>query len=242
MFFTNQTIITIIKLCIQGWVSMMKSKLLYERALITCVLMLVICIILKLFGIPWFDSDTSISILNKIDTIVMNSYWLSLLYSSLFTTLNIFLITGMINEENKTTIPKYLFVSFFLITISIFIKACTYNSIVRILIDCITIYVCFIVRYRKVTIGQLVFCYVTNMLYQILSLFIRNISVSTGQYGLVSSVLLNIDYYMLLVIHNLYVRKGGSLCSIFHVYFSSLAKKLWKKPTQNSNQCSSKES
>ena len=36
-----------------------KTKLLHERALLTCIIMLFLCIILKLFGIPWFDILTA---------------------------------------------------------------------------------------------------------------------------------------------------------------------------------------
>lgn len=34
-----------------------KREKLYERALATCVVMLIACIILKLFGVQWFDCN-----------------------------------------------------------------------------------------------------------------------------------------------------------------------------------------
>jgi hypothetical protein len=44
----------------------MKNKILYERSLRTCIIMLVVCIVFKLFGAEWFDLNTSIPILQKI--------------------------------------------------------------------------------------------------------------------------------------------------------------------------------
>lgn len=46
-----------------------KTKLLHERALLTCIIMLFLCIILKLFGIPWFDLNTDSSIERNIDAV-----------------------------------------------------------------------------------------------------------------------------------------------------------------------------
>lgn len=61
----------------------MKNKILYKRSLRTCIIMLVACIVFKLFGVKWFDLNTSIPILQKLDKIIMNNYIYCLLYSSI---------------------------------------------------------------------------------------------------------------------------------------------------------------
>jgi hypothetical protein len=43
----------------------MKNKILYERSLRTCIIMLAVCIVFKLFGVKWFDLNTSIPILQN---------------------------------------------------------------------------------------------------------------------------------------------------------------------------------
>lgn len=50
----------------------MKNKILYERSLRTCIIMLVVCIVFKLFGAEWFDLNTSIPILQKLDKIIID--------------------------------------------------------------------------------------------------------------------------------------------------------------------------
>lgn len=45
----------------------MKNKILYERSLRTCIIMLVVCIVFKLFGAEWFDLNTSIPILQGLN-------------------------------------------------------------------------------------------------------------------------------------------------------------------------------
>lgn len=50
----------------------MKNKILYKRSLRTCIIMLVICIVFKLFGVEWFDLNTSIPILQKLDKIIID--------------------------------------------------------------------------------------------------------------------------------------------------------------------------
>src|SRR5690625_2719421 len=102
-----------------------KTKLLHERALITCVIMLFLCIILKLFGFQWFDLDTDIPILNEIDKIVMSNYWLCLLYSSILLSINtyfIVLITLNISLKEHLKIYLYIFViSLFYVSIKVFL-------------------------------------------------------------------------------------------------------------------------
>ena len=213
----------------------MKSKLLYERALITCVLMLIVSIILKLFGVPWFNLDTSIPILNTINDIVMNNVPLSFLYTFVFRMLNTYLIYIICCKSLKINILKLSC----LVIASIFFHYFVENDILCFIVDFnMTLLLC----YKTCSLRRYYSIMILNTLYQLISLFIRNIGVQVMNYGLITSILLNIDYYIMLIMTYLYTKGGNDLCSTFHVCYSSLATKLWRKPTQNSNQCSSKES
>ncbi len=73
-----------------------------------------------------------------------------------------------------------------------------------------------------------------NTIYQVISLFIKDMSIQLSYYGLITSVLYMIDYYIMLVITYLYLSKGGkSICSIIQVFYSCLVAKLWKKRSEN---------
>ena len=219
----------------------MKSKLLYERALITCVLMLIVSIILKLFGVPWFNLDTSIPILNKIDTIVMNSIPLSFIYSFILLFVNGYLV-GIITTK-VTNLFKYIIPLSLVCFASIWLKTYIGRDILSFMVDTLgLLVVCIFVTNRDVSLKEYVLVFLLNIFYQICSLFIRELGYKIAGYSVPCSILFNIDYYIMCIITYLYVKKGDTnLCLMFLRFGSYLATKLWRKPTQNSNQCSSKE-
>lgn len=220
----------------------MKSKLLYERALITCVLMLIVSIILKLFGVPWFNLDTSIPILNKIDDIVMNSDVLSFVYSFISLFINGYLV-GIITTK-ISNVTKYIVPLTVVCFTSIWLKTYIGNDILSFSFDTLGLLsVCIFVTNLNVSLKEYVLVFLLNIFYQIISAFIKALSINISYNPLMIGVLMNIDYYIMLVITYLYLKKGDTnLCLEFRRFGSSLANLLWKKPTQNSNQCSSKES
>lgn len=217
----------------------MKSKLLYERALITCVLMLIVSIILKLFGVPWFNLDTSVPILNKIDDIVMNSVPLSFIYSLVLLSINNFLLLGCSTLSEPKTMCIWT-LKFIPINSLLLILKTMIPSHFRIICDILFLLVMGYMINKK--ISSTFYMMFINILYQFISLFIRSLGCYNGNYGMTSSLLLLLDYYLMFTITYLYLLKGGKTCSISLATFSSLVTKLWRKPTQNSNQCSSKES
>ena len=73
-----------------------------------------------------------------------------------------------------------------------------------------------------------------NYIYQVISLFIKEIGYGVGNYTMIEGVLFNLDYYIMLAITYLYLKKGDtSLCQIFHQFFSYLKEKLLKKHSKN---------
>ena len=52
----------------------MKNKILYERSLRTCIVMLMVCIVFKVLGVKWLDLNTSIPILQGLNKTIMNSF------------------------------------------------------------------------------------------------------------------------------------------------------------------------
>lgn len=201
-----------------------KKYLLYERSLLTCILMLFICIGLKLFGVPWFNLNTDVPILNEIDRIVMNSYVLSFLYSLLFRCINTYLVVIIVTKSLKVNIPKFVSA----VILSMLIAKMTNASYISFIADTlIPLVICIDLDRRKITILEYAITCVMNILYQFVSLYIRNLGVQLSYYGLTVSLLLNIDYYIMLVITYLYLKKGDvTLCGTFRHCGSSLLNQL----------------
>lgn len=209
-----------------------KKGLLYERALITCVVMLFICLIFKVFGCNWFNFETNIPLLNAIDDVIMGSVVLSFMYSFIFTFIN-FLMVVLIATKcnlNKGVICE---ITCYVVTIlcykyfvgygiksmafetTVLYLACKYNSKDKIFLEFILVSI-------------------LNILFQVLSLYLRGFVISVEVTPVLVGVLLNLDYYILLVITYLYLKKGDTtLCGVFHHFGSFLAKTLWKRHSQD---------
>lgn len=217
----------------------MKERLLYKRALITCVIMFFCSIILKLFGASWFDLNTDVPILMKIDEIVMNNYLLSVLYSWIFMFINFYLVTIICVKKHsgKELIVNTMVLSF----ICLGLKYCFMDKFTYILflIDILFLFINCRISTDDFDLKEFLLVLLLNFLYQFFSLFIRSLGYQVSYYGLVNSVLLNLDYYIALIITYLYLMKGDeTLWSIFHQSFSSLQKVLLKK---RSEKCLNKE-
>ena len=78
----------------------MKHKV-YERALATCAVMLLLSILLKVFGIQWLELNTDIAILHELDNLVMNDVLFSFMYSLAFKTFNGYLICISVTKDSK---------------------------------------------------------------------------------------------------------------------------------------------
>lgn len=216
----------------------MKEKLLHERALVTCIAMLFICIILKLFGVQWFDLNTDIPMLQEIDKVVMNSVPLSFLYSWLSMFINFYLIT-ILYTKNHT--GKLLIISTLLSSVScIMLKFILIdsNSLILFLIDILCLFAnCHINIKTKLTkyyVKEFILIILVNFVYQCISLFVKGLGYQISYYGLVISCIYLLDYYMMLIITYLYLKKGDeTLCSIFHQSFSYLNQRLLKKRSEN---------
>lgn len=211
-----------------------KTKLLHERALITCVIMLFLCIILKLFGVQWFDLDTSMPILNKIDTI-LNRYPFSIfIFNFLSCYINMFFIVGITTrKETKEILKVCNFMSLFIV-IGFLVYYATNNDVMKFVYDTLLLFIaCKCLNSDKILYRFVLTC-ILNVIYQIFSMFIRNLAITVYDDNLVISLLMNLDYYILLLLTYLYSRrceKWGIL-----VFGSSLANRLWRRRTTNSKQ------
>lgn len=203
-----------------------KTKLLHERALITCVIMLFLCIILKLFGVSWFDLDTDIPILQEIDAVIMNNYWLCTIYSYVLLSINLFFIISITLKLEVKDGIKYT-IYFSSLTVLLIVSKTEGWIPANVITDSIyLIAICKMID-KNVKVTRIIKVILLNIIYQAISCFTRDVGFSNGHYGFISSVILMFDYYIMLSIT--YLLKGEKLCQIFHVSFSSLPSRLWRR-------------
>ena len=209
----------------------MKNKILYERSLRTCIIMLVVCIVFKLFGVKWFDLNTSIPILQKLDNLISNNLILSFVFTLVIKNINGILIFSIISKNMKFTLKhlKLIILSNILnICVCYFMGEC-----ISFIIDIIFVLIigC---KVLNINFKETLLCIPLNIIYQMISLFIRNISLGFRYYGFIENQLLCLDYYILLLITYLFLNKGGyTLCGEIHHIFSFLVTKLWKKRSKD---------
>ena len=79
----------------------MKNKILYERSLRTCIIMLVVCIVFKVFGVKWLDLNTSIPMLQSLDKLISDNLILSFVFTLIFKTFNGVLIYSLMAKDIK---------------------------------------------------------------------------------------------------------------------------------------------
>lgn len=217
-----------------------KKELLYKRALMTCVIMLFISILLKLFGSNIFDLNTNIEVLNKIDKVIMDSTLLSFVYSFILLFINGYMVCLISTKIGN--IKRYILPLTLVCVTSIVSKAFINLNFLSFLIDTIgLLLVCIYVTNDLKIVKEYILVFILNVIYQILSLFIRDLGFHLSSYGVTISTLLMLDYYIMIFITYFYLKKGDiTLWESFHHFGSSLVKRLWKKHLQNLEQCSSK--
>lgn len=205
----------------------MKNKILYERSLRTCIIMLVVCIVFKLFGVEWFDLNTSIPILQELDEIIMSSYILSFLYSLIFLSINNFFILGVATKTKPMDMVIWSLKFIPLNILLIFSKYYINNPLIDFVLLLLMSY---IIDNKSI---KRIICYnLLNIVYQFISIFIRNVGMIELT-GVVTTTLLMIDYYIMLVITYLFQLLGGIDLWYSQVISSSLVTKLWKKRSKN---------
>lgn len=205
----------------------MKNKILYKRSLRTCIIMLVVCIMFKLFGVKWFDLNTSIPILQELDEIIMSSYILSFLYSLIFLSIDNFFILGVATKTKPMDMVIWSLKFIPLNILLIFSKYYINNPLIDFVLLLLMSY---IIDNKSI---KRIICYnLLNIVYQFISIFIRNVGMIELT-GVVTTTLLMIDYYIMLVITYLFQLLGGIDLWYSQVISSSLVTKLWKKHSKN---------
>lgn len=212
---------------------------LLSRTLFTYFIILFAVFALKLFGINYFGLNMDNKIINSINNFIM--YWrLERVWYSFTLFINTFIILAITcNDKSKkmlifslATMPLNIGIRFLKQTFDLpFLFVFTDLLYLFILAIC---YIKIVKRdkvHKENVINYWMFMGI-NFIYQLISLITRGIAIGYHDDRLIMSLIMNIDYFALLIIsYKLYFIKGGKdLWTGVHGYFSDLLISLKKLP------------
>lgn len=212
---------------------------------------LIITFIMKLVGLDYFGLDINNSLLLQLNDFV-NKFYLENIWYAITLFINVYITISLTCNVNNKSIRKYCVLLMPIIILIQYSK--NYTGFFAIIIDYVYLFAISLIylKYKRLKINKYhSFNYLTIMLIntfvQMFSMIIRNQELSKVTNNFCVNVLLNIDYFIIIIIiHKVYFTKGGSnLCQMVVSYglqkltnFKMLLKRLLKnllKKNKNSN-------
>lgn len=178
---------------------MPKNK--YKILIITSWIVLIICLIVKIIGLRNFDFQSDNSKFIKFCNYVDNVLWLKMIIACIICILTTYpVICVLINK-------KYLNIKNSLIYIPLIIASSIvgwYNQIINIIIQIIYLIIIPLIQ-TKGNFKRIIFVQIIIMLFQIISLVIRNINITNfNDNNCMISLMFQIDYYIMILLLYLY--------------------------------------
>ena len=178
---------------------------------------LIILFILKVIGLDYFGLDISNPTILKIDK-VFSKYRIDYVYQWICLYINFYLLNSIILNKTKITI-KELIVPTLIVISAVTLKTTNHLEIYPI-VNTTILLVYYLIR--KVKIKRIIKVFIINIICQMISLVVRNYN--PKDYEVVANAIMNIDYYIMLLIWYEINKQGGvEQCQ---EVFSSLLKKI----------------
>lgn len=209
----------------------------------TYFIILIGIFIVKLFGLDYFGLDTGNEIIVLIDDFI-NRFHLEMVWYGITLYIYVYIVLSIASVDNSIKMKLY---TLCILPIPIFlqiIKTKINNIPLFTIIDLLWLFMVLILyikiikrdKIRKYNVGNyLIYC-IINILFQLISVTIRNVTI-VNTHGTLMSILLNFDYILLSIIfHKLYFSLGGKSLWDWVVYsFSHLQTSLKNFPTKLQN-------
>lgn len=190
----------------------------YKHTLLLCIITILVCFIMKLFGYSGFDIPIIESTLNNNQAVIVLCY--GLLY-----TLNGLLIIMLIVKRRlkikELVATVTTFVLFYIVGLVITLDYLKF--IFEILFMLLISY--YATRDSKIIIEALIISGVT-ILYQFVSLITKGLIIGVANESFINSVIFQIDYYMLMLTSVLYFCKKG--VHIYELVYKIFNRSWWK--------------
>ena len=185
------------------------------------LLVLIIIFIMKLVGLDYFGLDISNPVMLKLNN-TLTYLKIDNLYQILCLYLNFYLVESIIFKDNSFTKSKIIIPT--IIIVSMLALKFTNNLNYYPLLNTSIMFIYFLIR--KVKIKRIIYVFGINIIVQLINLYVRNYN--PEGYDILANSIMNIDYYiMLLIWYELIVGGGNKLCQ--EVYSFSQMKVSLKK-------------
>lgn len=188
--------------------------------------------ILKLVGLDYFGINDNVLIIKKIDSIC-TKYGLVNVFYALTLYINVYVLSSIVLNDNSTKLKIYsILITIFSICVQI-LENYYHNTLLFIIIDSLYMIVFLKIYNRKMSIKKYLIVFFLFLLYQIVTLVIRNINYAESN-SFIINFILSIDYVILQIItYKVYFMKGDNKLCGMEVYLSSLKKINLKKSLLN---------
>lgn len=193
------------------------------------IFVLLFVFILKLVGMDYFGIDVNNPTIIKIDEFCVRFY-IDYLYVFFVCYITSYIIVSMTLQDNTKKLKIFML---FLLPLTILVKYSGYyiNGILYVLIQIIYLYILIIIYNKKINKTTTIHYILYNIIFLILqsiSIIFRNLNVMASGYSLVISLIINLDYLIMIIIfHKIDIEKGGILCH--HYQMAEVGLSLLKK-------------
>lgn len=187
-----------------------------KTLIITCLVVLFVCFIIKIFGGNWFELGTENTKFIQFCNFVDNNMWLKMILACIFQLASGYLLISVILNKKRLSLFYSILFSILLITRSLL---SWYIEWITLIFDILVLLVIPMLMTKKII--RPIVCFLLLNAFQIISLVIRNISLGNfNENSFMFQTILQIDYYIMLMLYYLYnfkhkikkgVKKDGSI-------------------------------
>lgn len=186
-----------------------------KRAFIGCILVLLVCWFMKLFGITYFNLDLDNKLFNDINNFITNNN-LTNIYYTITLSVQVYLLYCIVNRDKG---KKAILYCLALVPINVLVRVLTslYEVELGNLAGLLEIFYLVLIttkfNYKKFLRG--LFVVVFMVIYQGISVNLRNYEIKVHTYSLIVELILSIDLYILLILHREVALMNGGTWVIF---------------------------
>lgn len=172
-----------------------------KRAFIGCLLALIVCWFMKLFGITHFNLDLDNKVFNDISNFITNNK-LTNIYYTITLSIQVYLLYCIVNRSKG---KKAILYCLALVPLNVLVRVINteikqyIGGIVSIIEIVYLVLITSEFKFKKIGRGFIVILFFT--LYQFLSLLVRDLEIKTHSYNLITELILSLDLYILLILH-----------------------------------------
>ena len=186
-----------------------------KRAFIGCILALIVCWFMKLFGITHFNLDLNNKLFNDISNFISNNN-LTNIYYTITLSIQVYLLYCIVNRDKG---KKAILYCLALIPLNILVRVMTSIYEIELGNMAILIEFCYLMlvssKFKFNKLLRAIFIIGFLLMYEALSITLRDYQIKAHTYSLIAELILSIDLYILLLLHREVSFMNGGTWLIF---------------------------